>query len=59
MSKQKKIELDHKDKEILASILDIDVNLAATSEATTSIELESRTESIELGDSLKLLKRQR
>ena len=39
----------------MASILDIDVNLAATSEATTSIELESRTESIELGDSLKAL----
>jgi hypothetical protein len=47
------------DNTFMASILDIDVNLAATSEATTSIELESRTESIELGDSLKLLKRQR
>ena len=43
------------DNTFMASILDIDVNLAATSEATTSIELESRTESIELGDSLKAL----
>ena len=43
------------DNTFIGSVLDMDVNLATTSEATTSIELESRTESIELGDSLKNL----